>query len=79
MPRATVRLNAWLDAAGPGDPIVDDPVLNEVRDALDDDLDTPRALAAIDAAAAAGQGVSAAASLLGVELAMGDEEPVKTP
>ncbi len=79
MPRATVRLNAWLDAAGPGDPIVDDPVLNEVRDALDDDLDTPRALAAIDAAAAAGQGVSAAASLLGVELATGDEEPVKTP
>ena len=74
-----MRLNAWLDAAGPGDPIVDDPVLDEVRDALDDDLDTPRALAAIDAAAAAGQGVSAAASLLGVELATGDEEPVKTP
>jgi L-cysteine:1D-myo-inositol 2-amino-2-deoxy-alpha-D-glucopyranoside ligase len=74
MPRATVRLNAWLDAAGPGDAAV-----SEVRDALDDDLDTPRALAAIDAAASAGQSVSAAASLLGVELATGDEEPVKTP
>ena len=38
----------------------------EVRAALDDDLDTPAALAAIDAAAAAGQGVSEAAALLGV-------------
>ena len=34
--------------------------------ALDDDLDTPRALAAIDAAVAAGHGVSRAAALLGV-------------
>jgi L-cysteine:1D-myo-inositol 2-amino-2-deoxy-alpha-D-glucopyranoside ligase len=54
-------------------------VLDEVRDALDDDLDTPRALAAIDVAAAAGQDVSGAASLLGVELATSDEEPVKRP
>jgi L-cysteine:1D-myo-inositol 2-amino-2-deoxy-alpha-D-glucopyranoside ligase len=79
MPRATVRLNAWLDAAGPGDRKVNDSLLDEVRDALDDDLDTPRALAAIDEAAAAGQEVSAGASLLGVELAASDEEPVKTP
>ena len=38
-----------------------------VRAALDDDLDTPGAVAAIDAAAAAGEGVSAAAALLGVD------------
>ena len=39
-----------------------------VRDALDDDLDTPRALACIDDAAATGQGVDLAAALLGVDL-----------
>ncbi|HEX3542371.1 MAG TPA: cysteine--tRNA ligase [Acidimicrobiales bacterium] len=43
-------------------------VLDAVRAALDDDLDTPAAIAAIDAAAAAGQDVTAAAALLGVEL-----------
>src|SRR5688500_15379315 len=58
---ATARLEAWR-AAGPGDGALDD-----VRAALDDDLDTPTALAAIDDAAAAGSGVSAAAALLGVE------------
>ena len=36
--------------------------------ALDDDLDTPAAFAAIDAAAAAGEDVGAAAALLGVLL-----------
>ena len=42
-----------------------------MRAALDDDLDTPEALAAIDAAAAAGadrEEVAAAAALLGVVL-----------
>jgi len=39
-----------------------------VRAALDDDLDTPRALDAVDAAVASGHGVSAAAALLGVKL-----------
>ncbi|HTN78614.1 MAG TPA: cysteine--tRNA ligase [Acidimicrobiales bacterium] len=63
MPRAAARLNRWLDPAGPGDA-----ALAEVRAALDDDLDTPSALAAIDAAAAAGQGVVDAAALLGVDL-----------
>jgi L-cysteine:1D-myo-inositol 2-amino-2-deoxy-alpha-D-glucopyranoside ligase len=65
---------AWSDAAGPGTAALD-----EVRDALDDDLDTPRALRAIDAAAARGDGVSAAAALLGVDLIQGDEVPVKRP
>jgi L-cysteine:1D-myo-inositol 2-amino-2-deoxy-alpha-D-glucopyranoside ligase len=60
MPRASARLGAWL-AAGAGDAALDD-----VRDALDDDLATDAAVAAIDAAAARGHGVSAAASLLGV-------------
>ena len=62
MPTAAARLEAWR-AAGTGDGALD-----EVRAALDDDLDTPTALAAIDAAAAAGQGVSQAAQLLGVQI-----------
>jgi L-cysteine:1D-myo-inositol 2-amino-2-deoxy-alpha-D-glucopyranoside ligase len=74
MPRATARLMAWSDAAGPGTAALD-----QVRDALDDDLDTARALRAIDAAAARGDGVSAAAALLGVDLIQGDEVPVKRP
>ena len=59
---ADQRLEAWR-AAGDGDGALD-----AVRAALDDDLDTPSAVAAIDAAAAAGKGVSAAASLLGIAL-----------
>ena len=62
LPAASARLAAWR-AAGEGDVAVDD-----VRAALDDDLDTPVALAAIDAAAASGGGVSTAAALLGVDL-----------
>ena len=62
MPRAAERLERWQTAgAGNG-------ALDEVRAALDDDLDTPAAVAAIDAAAAAGQGVSQASALLGIEL-----------
>lgn len=60
MPAATARLARWR-AAGAGDGALD-----EVRAALDDDLDCPGALEAIDRAAAAGRGVSAAAALLGV-------------
>ena len=59
---ASARLARWR-LAGPGEAALD-----EVRAALDDDLDTPAALAAIDAAATAGRGVSHAASLLGVAL-----------
>jgi L-cysteine:1D-myo-inositol 2-amino-2-deoxy-alpha-D-glucopyranoside ligase len=62
MPAAARRLAAWR-AAGPGDGALD-----EVRRALDNDLDTPGAIAAIDRAAAAGEGVSTAAALLGVSL-----------
>jgi L-cysteine:1D-myo-inositol 2-amino-2-deoxy-alpha-D-glucopyranoside ligase len=60
MPTATARLERWR-AAGPGDAALD-----EVRARLDDDLDCPGALQAIDAAVAAGHGVSKAAALLGV-------------
>ena len=61
MPTAEARLRSWT-AAGAGDAALDD-----VRAALDDDLDTPAAVAAIDDAAAAGHGVAEAAALLGVD------------
>jgi L-cysteine:1D-myo-inositol 2-amino-2-deoxy-alpha-D-glucopyranoside ligase len=57
---AAVRVERWV-AAGRGGGGLD-----EVRRALDDDLDTPGAIDAIDRAAAAGVGVSEAARLLGV-------------
>jgi L-cysteine:1D-myo-inositol 2-amino-2-deoxy-alpha-D-glucopyranoside ligase len=62
MPTAQARLERWLDA-GEGDG-----ALGAVRAALDDDLDTPTAVAAVDAAVESGTGVSAAALLLGVDL-----------
>jgi L-cysteine:1D-myo-inositol 2-amino-2-deoxy-alpha-D-glucopyranoside ligase len=61
---AAARLEAW-QAAGSGSPEV---ALGAVRTALDDDLDTPTALAAIDEAAVSGRSVAAAAALLGVTL-----------
>ena len=65
MPAAAARLDRWLDAGeGVG-------ALEEVRAALDNDLDTPAAVAAIDAAAARGEGISEAAMLLGVDLRRG--------
>ena len=57
---ASDRLAAWR-AAGEGDG-----ALAEVRAALDEDLDTPAAVVAIDLSAGAGRGVSSAAALLGV-------------
>mgnify|MGYP006273337411 FL=1 len=64
MPRNHDRLVAWLASVGgtAGN------VLAEVRERLDDDLDTPGAVAAIDRAAAAGVDVTEAAGLLGVRL-----------
>jgi L-cysteine:1D-myo-inositol 2-amino-2-deoxy-alpha-D-glucopyranoside ligase len=64
LPRAAERLERWR-AAGPGSGGID-----AVRAALDDDLDTPTAVAAVDAAAAAGEGVGEAAALLGVSLSV---------
>jgi len=62
MPRNAERLDRW-QAAGSGGAALD-----TVRDALDDDLDTPCALEEIDRAANAGHGISAAAALLGVDI-----------
>jgi L-cysteine:1D-myo-inositol 2-amino-2-deoxy-alpha-D-glucopyranoside ligase len=64
MPTAAARLEAWRESSGgyPSD------VLEQVRDALDEDLDTPGAFAAIDDAAARGHDVTAAADLLGIPL-----------
>ena len=64
MPRNVARLAAWRAAADgtPGD------VIDEVRERLDDDLDSPGAVAAVDAAAARGESTAAAADLLGVVL-----------
>ena len=61
MPAAAARLERWV-AAGRGAGALD-----EVRARLDDDLDTPGAVAAIDRAIDAGEGVSEAAMLLGVD------------
>jgi L-cysteine:1D-myo-inositol 2-amino-2-deoxy-alpha-D-glucopyranoside ligase len=60
MPAATRRLKEWR-TAGPGEG-----ALAEVRKALDDDLDTASAINAIDTAVRNGEGVKAAADLLGV-------------
>lgn len=64
MPRNQRRLDAWRGAGDgrPGD------VLDQVRERLDDDLDSPGAVDAVDAAAARGESTRAAAALLGVEL-----------
>jgi L-cysteine:1D-myo-inositol 2-amino-2-deoxy-alpha-D-glucopyranoside ligase len=67
MPDAADRLKRW-QAAPPGD-TARGGVLDRVRSALDDDLDTPCALRLLDEAADAGQAVAAGAALLGVDLA----------
>jgi len=60
MPRAAERLERWRSAgAGEGG-------LDAARAALDDDLDVAGGIDAVDAAVAAGEGVSAAAALLGI-------------
>ena len=64
MPRAVDRLARWQASVG-GTPCA---VIDAVRAALDDDLDTATAVAQIDEAAAAGHDVAEAAALLGVVL-----------
>jgi L-cysteine:1D-myo-inositol 2-amino-2-deoxy-alpha-D-glucopyranoside ligase len=63
--RAQSRLATWRTSGGCGSA---DGALDEVRAALDDDLDTPAALGAIDVAAQLGESVASAAALLGVTL-----------
>ena len=64
MPRNHERLNRWKASIGGAA----SEVLATVRTCLDNDLDTPSALQAIDKAAASGADVSVAAALLGVDL-----------
>ena len=68
MPTAAARLDAWMAATTAPGSVDSTTALDEVRARLDDDLDTPGAVAAIDAAAARGEGVASAAALLGVFL-----------
>jgi L-cysteine:1D-myo-inositol 2-amino-2-deoxy-alpha-D-glucopyranoside ligase len=63
--KAQSRLATWRTTLTTGRSST---VLDEVRGALDDDLDTPGALRAIDAAAHAGSSVASAASVLGITL-----------
>jgi L-cysteine:1D-myo-inositol 2-amino-2-deoxy-alpha-D-glucopyranoside ligase len=64
MPRSSARLTLWVSSVGG----TQSDLLDSVRACLDNDLDTPGALALIDAAAAKGVDVSSSAALLGVEL-----------
>ena len=68
MPVAADRLERWLAASEGAGASNSQVALAAVRARLDDDLDTPGAVAAIDAAVAEGDGVAAAAALLGVFL-----------
>lgn len=62
--RAQDRLNLWQGAVK-GDGLA---ALAEVRTALDDDLNTPAAVAAVDSAAQSGHRITSAAELLGIVL-----------
>ncbi len=73
MPTAADRLESWLAVTEAPAAVDSDTALAEVRARLDDDLDTPGAVAAVDAAVARGEGVASAAALLGVFLV---DEPV---
>jgi L-cysteine:1D-myo-inositol 2-amino-2-deoxy-alpha-D-glucopyranoside ligase len=74
MPTAGARLDDWLRVSTTVNATDSLAAVDAVRACLDDDLDTPGAVAAIDAAAAAGEGVASAAALLGVFLV---GEPVR--
>ncbi len=69
MPDADARLQRWLAASADESAPDSAGAVEAVRAALDDDLDTPTAVAAVDAAAAAGESVASAAALLGVFVA----------
>jgi L-cysteine:1D-myo-inositol 2-amino-2-deoxy-alpha-D-glucopyranoside ligase len=66
LPVAAERLDQWAAVATAS--THSNELLADVRAALDDDLDTPAAVAAIDEATAAGVDPTTAAALLGVFL-----------
>jgi L-cysteine:1D-myo-inositol 2-amino-2-deoxy-alpha-D-glucopyranoside ligase len=63
MPEAADRLDLWRRSRSSNEFVLD-----SVRAALDDDLDTPKALALMDEAARRGESVASSAELLGVVL-----------
>ena len=63
---ATARLDRWMAACSDESARDSATAVAAVRAALDDDLDTPAAVAAIDAAVSGGESVATAAALLGV-------------
>ncbi|MGC6398617.1 MAG: cysteine--tRNA ligase [Ilumatobacteraceae bacterium] len=65
MPSSNERLARWKASVGGDD---DGALINAVRAALDNDLDTPHACSQIDAAVSEGKGATAAAALLGIDL-----------
>ena len=66
MARNEARLSNWKSAAHVGSSHGDSGLLVEVRSALDNDLDTPTAVALVDVAASKGLAVGDSARLLGV-------------
>jgi len=66
MARNEARLSTWKSAAQVGSSHGDSGLLAEVRSALDNDLDTPTAVALVDVAASKGLAVGDSARLLGV-------------
>ncbi len=68
MPTAAARLERWTAAAAASRGSDPTEVLRQVRARLDDDLDTPGAVAVLDEAVASGSDPGPAAALLGVHL-----------
>ena len=65
MPSSNERLARWQASVGGDD---DGALINAVRAALDNDLDTPHACSQIDAAVSEGKDATTAAALLGIDL-----------
>jgi L-cysteine:1D-myo-inositol 2-amino-2-deoxy-alpha-D-glucopyranoside ligase len=65
MPSSNKRLARWQAGVGGDD---DGALIDAVRAALDDDLDTPHACSQIDKAVSEGRNTTAAAALLGIDL-----------
>jgi L-cysteine:1D-myo-inositol 2-amino-2-deoxy-alpha-D-glucopyranoside ligase len=65
MPTALERMNLWANSISSPE---SDVLMNEVREHLDNDLDTPSAMVAIDRAVSEGFSARAAANLLGIAI-----------
>ena len=65
MPSSNERLARWKASVGGDD---DGALINAVRAALDNDLDTPHACSQIDTAVSEGRDATSAAALLGIDL-----------